>query len=330
MKKLVLLGLLAVLIALPAVAQDLAQFETAFAAFATEAANSLPFNALIGQNWSTAFIGKFPHLGAGVTLGATTIPFAAATPVLDMLAISLPAEFDFLNDYGMPIPAYTIDARLGLPFLPMDAGVKFGYLPEEAQALLPAGITLDYMLAGGDVRFALLDGKGLKPAVSIGAGVSYLQGSFGLAGLFGADQTITDVAGANITLSDPSVAFNWQTTVIDLKAQLSKSLLILEPYVGAGTSYGTSSAGGGLESEVLYNGSPITQADIDAVNAALGENAPDLSNTGLLVASEAGGWALRAYAGVSLKLAIIYMDLNAMYNFTSGAYGASLNLRLQL
>jgi hypothetical protein len=318
-------------ILLPLAAQtSFTAFQAGFAEFSDAVANSLPFNALIGQQWSDAFIGSFPHLGVGVTIGATTLPYAAVKPVIDLFGITLPPEIAFLEDLGAPLPAYSIDARLGLPVIPMDIGVKFGMLPQEAKMFLPADLSLDYLLIGGDVRYALIKGNIVLPDVSIGAGYTYLKGTFGVDGLLGGAQDITNVDGHTISLSDPTLNFNWETSVIDLNAQASMNLLIFSPFIGAGAAFGKSTAGGGLASDVLFDGSPITQADIDQIKLALDDQAPDLSSQGIATSSAADGWAFRVFGGVGMNILVIRLDIAAMYNFTSNAFGASVNLRVQL
>ena len=123
-----------------------------------------------------------------------------------------------------------------------------------------------------------------------------------------------------------------QSNVIDIKLQASKSLLIITPYAGLGYAYGWSKAGGGIAAgDVLYGGNPITQADIDAINAALaavGESELDVSADGFLVSSDAKGGAFRAFGGLSVNLFILKLDLNGMYNFNTSSLGASANVRI--
>ena len=58
--------------------------------------------------------------------------------------------------------------------LPFNVGFKAGFIPENAKVLLP--FPVDYLMLGGDVRYAVLKGKGLLPALSVGAGYTYLRG----------------------------------------------------------------------------------------------------------------------------------------------------------
>ena len=294
-------------------------------------ATSLPFNSTIGLTWSDAYIGQFPNFGLGVTIGATTIPFAATESIASSFGISMEDQFPaFLTQYGLPLPAYSIDARVGGFLIPFDIGFKIGYIPDETKALMPDSMSgLNYMLIGGDFRFALVQDKRVAPDVSIGLGLYHLDGSFSMPGLLGGNQEITNVGGHTISLSDPELYFYWNTWTVDAKAQVSKDILFITPYLGLGASYAWSEAGGGLESEVLYDGNPITQTDIDTINSILGDDAPDLSDTNIVVGSEVTGWAFRAFGGVSFNIFFLRVDVNALYNFISQSIGASVNVRLQ-
>jgi hypothetical protein len=314
---------------------DFTSFQTAFNTFAQDLADVLPFNASIGQSWSSAYIGQLPHLGVGVTVGATTIPFAAVDAIVANLGVTLPSELDYVRQYGFPIPAYTIDARLGGIFLPFDVGVKVGYLPPDALKQAGVAIAVDYLLAGADVRVALLKDEGFVPALSVGAGYSFMKGKIGVPGLLSGTTSITsflnpyDQTYHALDLSNPSLDLQWDTSVIEGKVQLSKRLLILTPYLGAAVG---AHAGGGVSSTLLYDGVAITQAQIDQIVQAytlLGQTPPDLSLTGIVVQKEvAPALAYRVYGGVSVDLLILSLDLGVGYNISSGSLGGSVNLRL--
>jgi hypothetical protein len=344
--------LLCVIAALLAAAGAFAQFDTFFEDFqsasedfAADVANSLPFNASIGLNWSDAYIGQLldvpPHFGVGVALGATTIPSDSVTSMLDTLDVTIPADISQYLQYGVPIPAYTVEGRIGGFFLPFDIGVKVGYIPPGTLESWGIPVDVNYLLVGADVRFSLLKEDVILPAVSVGAGYTFMHGSVAVPGVLGGAVTvqnfeIPDGGGGSTThtlgFTDPSVNFEWNANVIDLKAQVSKSLLIFTPYLGLGASYGFSSAGGGLESSLLIDGTEPTQAEIDDYNELLEAAHQDvvLSDEGFLVQTDANGWSFRTFGGVSFNLFVVRLDLTGMYNFTSGDFGGSLGVRVQL
>jgi hypothetical protein len=344
MKKLLLICGIMMLVALGAFAQvDYSVYEESFQDFSDEVAASLPFNAAIGLNWADGYIGQFPHFGVGVTVGATSIPYEIMEPVFDMLdGFALPSDLDFIEKWGAPLPAWSLDARLGGFILPFDVGVKFGFIPDEAKVLMP--FQMDYLLVGGDVRLALLKGKGLMPDLSVGAGYTYLEGAVYLEDLVAGDQVIdiysivdplyTNGSYAELIITSPDVYFDWQAHVIDLKVQASKKLVVITPNIGLGVSYGLSKAGGGLESSLTFDTdittpSAPTLSDIQALFESLGYAVP--TSTGLAIASqEVEGLAVRAFGGIGFNLWVLKIDLSGMYNFTSGSYGVALNTRIQL
>lgn len=340
MKKL-LVVLLLVCAASAAFAQttvDFTALSPAFEQFAQEIADVLPFNASVGLGWSEAYVGNFPHFGLGLTVGATTIPWAAVTTIVDAFSIALPSELSYIAQLGFPLPAYTVDARIGGFGIPFDIGLKVGYVPPDGMEKLGLSLSLDYLLAGGDLRFAILDGKGLKPALSVGVGYSYMRGAFAVPGLMSGDIEISPVPPTythSVELSNPALDLSWDTNVLEVKAELSKTLLIFTPHIGAGALFSFGShAGGGLASELLIDGVPATQADIDELEQAFidaGQTPPDFTATGFSVETAAPvGWAGRVFGGLSINILVLRIDLNAMYSFPGNSYGASANLRVQL
>ena len=342
MKRLDFLLILVLLVSVTSIAAQTPydDFADGFEGFAEALASELPFNTAIGLNWADAYIGQFPHFGIGLTVGITLIPFTTFNKALVPMGVDLEAQLGSeLGGLGFPLPAAVLDARIGGFVLPFDIGFKIGYLPTEAKVFLPPNMDLDYLLVGGDIRYAVVQEKGWLPDISVGLGYSFLRGSVAISGIMGGNQQIAEVrygpgAGDKYTLElqDPNVFFNWQASTIDLKVQVSKSLLIFTPFVGFGAAHGWSSVGGGLQSGVLIGGSPITDTQIQQIKDyydLIGEPVPDLSTDGILINSITRGWAYRAFGGISLNIFILRLNLNGMYNFTTGALGASLNGSVQ-
>ncbi len=344
MKRLSILIALALIIIVAPLSAQLTDYETfsdGFVAFADSIAEELPFNTAIGLNWADAYIGNLPHFGLGVTLGVTLVPFGTFADAMQPLGVDLQSEMGSeLSGFGFPLPGAVLDARIGGLFLPFDIGFKIGYIPEEAKGFLPNNMNLDYLMVGGDIRYAILEEKGWLPDVSIGFGYTYMRGSVSIQGILGGNQQIEKVQyGPDpvldvyvLELQDPDVYLNWEASTIDFKLQVSKNLLILTPFLGVGAAYGESTAGGGLQSDVLIGGVPITDAqieDIKAYYAQSGEPVPDLSARGLIVNSGGKGWAYRVFGGIGLNIFILRLNLNGMYNLTTGALGASINGSIQ-
>ena len=318
---------------------DQVDYNAGIAAFADGVAATLPLNASVGLNWSDAYIGQFPHFGVGATLGFSTIPYPAALPVLtaaklDTVISSSPA-FEYIELIGMPLPAYTVEARIGGLLFPFDAGVKLGILPPDFKpGEFVKGLNLDYTLAGFDIRLPIVKESGIIPEVILGGGYNYLEATIGFEGIYGENLIIDsfEAGGETITLelTDPSVEFFWSASVIDLKAQVSKNILLFRPYAGVGASVGFGRAGSGFESEFV---SPPTQAQIDLFNAAggSGEELSEIGDGTFYVSSAMPpGWAFRAFGGVSINLLIVNIDITGMYDFLGQNYGLTLGARVQL
>ncbi len=342
MKRLYVLTLiLLVLLVAPLSAQltNYEDFADGFVAFADSIAAELPFNTAIGLNWADAYIGNLPHFGFGVTLGVTLVPFDTFAEAMQPLGVDLQSAMgNELSGFGFPLPGAVLDARIGGLFLPFDIGFKIGYIPEEAKGFLPSNMNLDYLMVGGDIRYAILEEKGWLPDVSIGIGYTYMRGNVAISGIMGGDQDIAQVetgtGPVTLRLQDPDVYLNWEASTIDLKLQVSKNLLILTPFIGVGAAYGESTAGGGLQTDVLIGPgfNPISDAEIQQIKdyyALIGEPVPDLSTKGIIVTSDAKGWAYRVFGGIGLNVFVLRLNLNGMYNLTSGALGASINGSIQ-
>jgi len=170
MKKILIMAALVFLIASGAFAQySFSTFQSVFQGFATGAASALPLESSVGLDWADAYIGQFPHLGIGLTVGAATIPYSAISSAIQTFGGSLPSGLSFLQTLGVPVPSYTIDARIGGFILPFDIGFRLGYVPPNVFSSYN-GTSIDYLLVGGDVRYALVKDHGFIPGISVGLG----------------------------------------------------------------------------------------------------------------------------------------------------------------
>lgn len=325
MKRLIVL-FMALTLGFYAYSQDLGAFADGFTAFATDAAPTLSYNATVGNNWSDAYIGQFPHFGVGLALGATMVPAESVKSLFEAMAIALPAELD---QVGLPIPAVALSAKIGGFFLPFDIGLKGMILPESVTKSLSAqGIAADYKLIGGNIRVPLLKEKLLIPDLSVGLGYNHLSGSIAMDLKLGTNPTYS-YETHNITIDDPSLGIGWKTDSFDITAQLSKKLLFLRPYLAGGFSFGKSSFTGGLKGNI----SEGTTGDIDAIKAALiaaGQDVSMLDNTGFEFGAESKDPVFRLYGGLSLDLFFIVLDLQGVWVPKGNSLGASAMLRLQL
>ena len=295
-------------------ALDLSELQESVTGFSQSMAESLPFNSTIGLNWSDAWVGKLipsvpPHFGVGLSLGITTLDIGAISSLADKFDFTLP-DMPFEIDRFI-LPAYTAEARLGGLFLPFDVGVKFGYLPD-ADFLFDT-ISIDYMLVGADIRYAIVEGNVILPKISLALGLNYLRGGIGLNG---PDMSI-DHSNGSIDIESPRVSLEWHTYTLDVRAQISKSFVIITPYVGVGASYGRSSAGYSLDANIT--------GDLNLEDESI-----TIISTGMSSMIETDGITYRAFGGFSLNLALLKIDLTGQYSFKDGNYGASLGFRIQL
>ena len=318
--------------AAPLVPQDLASLQEAAGDFSGALAQSLPFNATLGLNWADAYIGKFlpsipPHFGAGIALGYTTMDIDAFDGLLRQFGLSVPGGFDLGQ---LAFPGYVAEARVGGFVLPFDVGLKFGAFGN----LGSSSAAVDYLLAGGELRYAIIDGKDsiLLPNLSLGVGLNYLGGSF-TGSKSSLDLPLKPGVTDKLTLANLDLALRWETLSLDFKAQVSKSFLILTPYIGLGASHAWSRAGYTLEADLRYNGNPVDQAGKTAINAGLnsaGLAGIEFTGKGFSTILEETGWSLRAFGGLSVNLALFRLDLTGLFNFFDGNYGVTLGGRFQI
>ena len=319
-------------------------YEQVISGFADGVVSSLPLNSSVGLTWSDAYIGQFPRFGVGATVGFSTVPYSTLSPVFSTLGLAQSIEtsviYGMLDTYGAPLPAYTLEARLGGFMVPFDVGVKFGTIPEGVDTTpLIDRFSFDYLLAGADVRLNVLRGRGPLPKISIAGGYNYLDARIGLEGL--ANQIVltefTDPREGggthSLSLENPTVEYFWRANIVDFSAQASMDLLFLTPYIGAGASIGFGSAGGGLGGTL--NATPeLTEEEMAQINEVLEAQGvgslPSLGPQGLSVTADMpAGWAFRAYGGVSFNLLIVRLDLTGMYDFLGENFGATVGLRIQ-
>ncbi|MDR3160912.1 MAG: hypothetical protein LBU28_04785, partial [Spirochaetaceae bacterium] len=220
-KAAVFLGIL-VLIAVPSFGQipDIDAIEGYLDDLAGDFATGLAFNSSLGL-WSDAYIGSIidapPHFGVGINAGVTTVKSKAFTGLLDELGESGSSVTDLIDNFGIPIPAALISARIGGFTLPFDVGLKGMYLP----SISLADINFNYAVFGVDVRYALLEDKGILPDLSVGLGYTYVGGGIGLS--IGESQSIT-FTGKTVTFSQPKLNISWGNSTLDFKVQVSKKL----------------------------------------------------------------------------------------------------------
>ena len=298
--------------------------------FSETLAKALPLNASLGLNWSDAYIGKVfpsipPHFGVGGSFGFTTMKLPMMKTLAGYLGYNLP-----FNMSRMFLPAYTGEGRLGGFFLPFDIGFKFGYLPPIG--LWGTNMHMNYLLVGGDIRYAIFD-RPIWPKLSVGFGVNYMKS--GIGGKVGSASEISYNSGAahTISIEKPDVNLKWDTFALDFKAQISKSLLILTPYLGVGASYAWSSAGYSVDSTIKYDGAAVTSSDINDIKSflhGLGLEGMDIDSKGISSIIKNKAFNARVFGGFAINLMVFRLDFTGLYSFRDSNFGASFGFRFQL
>jgi hypothetical protein len=311
---------------------DLSDFQSAFEGFAGDMAGALAVNSTIGSNWSDAYIGKFPHFGVGATAGAAFASSASAKTLFEATGGTLPSE---LENLGIPIPAAVITAKIGIPFLPIDIGLKGGYIPEPVGKAINAssGMTVDYKNIGVQIRYAIVKQNVVLPNISIGAAYNYQEGNIVAPSGIGSQtfNVTTDQGPTTISATDPEVKLNWSSNIFDFTLQVSKQLLFIIPYAGVGYSIGTSKVDGGVSSTLGSTYASGTYGNgIAGLNSFFAANGgPTIGDQGFTYSADAKSPVFRVYGGLSLRI-LVDLDIQAMYVPATKALGGSATIRIQL
>jgi len=292
MKKIASLVLILVLVA-PAMFSDaVADFDNALEGFLTEITDALPDSAVVGGTWSDAYIGQLigvpPHFGIGVAAGITRFPVAELSKAVKLTGMDFPSDTLFL-------PNAAVEARIGGFILPFDAGVRFGMIP--SMNIPGQDISIQYFNIGADVRYALIKGGLVKPDLSLGLGYTYTSGEIGY------EFDAAALAGVGAYGSAPgTLATTFSTGVIETKLQISKSLVIITPYAGAGLYMAMSKADYTVKTDVASTKDSVEETSYGA----------------------------RVFGGLSFNILLLKLDITGMYNVMSQNWGVNLGTRIQL
>lgn len=328
MKRIIAVGALALTIAASTFAQTLDSFKSTFTSLAGSMATSLAADASIGSNWSDAYIGSFPHFGVGLTAGAV-FTGSGTVPDLSSLGVSgVPSQF---SSVGLPVPALGGSFKIGIPFLPIDVGVRGMYVPSSITDTLlgSSGVSASLASFGLQVRYALVKQTVLLPNVSIGAAYNYQKGNLSAPLGSGKNYTVQTNEGATtIATSQPKLNVDWTGYSFDFTAQVSKKLLFIVPYLGLGASFGSSSVTGGVDASV----STSYSSGLSGLNSYLtSHGGPTINNSGFTYSVNVTDPIYRLYGGMSLRILVLDFDLQGIYlPLNGGKFGAALTTRIQI
>lgn len=216
----------------------------------------LPENSSLLSLQPDSYIGKlFPSLPMHFTLGTSfSGTFIRTEKITDSVKLLSEGISDTLNACGatesinvdftlpknIPLPTAAFTARIGGIILPFDLGLygmtTFNFINNIT--VDDAEFSVEYSTFGFDLRYAVYQGNILLPKISIGAGYNYSKVGLDFATTkhFTANASYeldgkTSSAGYEADLtSDVSLSTSMHT--IFLEAQVSKKLLVFEPYIG--------------------------------------------------------------------------------------------------
>lgn len=307
----------------------LGDFKSTFTDFATDMAGAIAVDSTLGANWSDAYVGKFPHMGAGITVGTTLVGADTTKSLFDSIKGSTPSTY---SSMGIPIPTVVGTFKIGLPFLPMDIGIKGGFIPTSVgKAISSSGSDFDQQTIGVQLRYALVkQGPGLRPNVSVGAAYNHVQGNFKTKAGIGSQTFEFEGTPYSISASDPTIDLTWKSNTVDLTAQVSKKVLFFVPYLGGGLTLGKSTVDGGVSSDITTT---AFGGDLNALkNAlkALGYSLPDeFNNSGFTYTAGESSPLFRIYGGFSVRIIILDVDIQGIYLPKTKSYGGSITGRIQ-
>lgn len=303
-------------------ALSFSEFQSAFTSFADSLAGGLNLNSTLGNAWSDSYIGGFPHLGAGLLVGSTFAGQGATEELFSVFGETPPTGLEKL---GVPVPAVGGSFKIGLPFIPLDIGLKGGLIPASTSASLESltGVQAEYKNAGISLRYALVKERLLLPDVSLGLSANYLAGK--IAAPVGSSQSLT-YDDNTLTFTQPMLDLEWETKTLDATLQISKTLLFIRPYAGLGYTIGSSTVRGGLNSAMSYTPGSMSEEEFMAYLESQGYS---FSSTGFLYEVTNTDPTFRVYGGVSMSL-LLTLDAQVLYVPATKNLGAMLSARIQL
>ena len=277
--------------------------------FCKDLCDSLP-NSQTQQNvWAEAWIGKllpFPHMGFGINAGASKMDIKALKDAAAALSIDMK---DLKDSYVLP--TVTADIRLGGIILPFDAGLTLMSIDTSKIGSMESAmdpVSFDFFTIGGDVRYALLQGGGIRPKVSVGGGFYYTDGSV---------KVEDDTADASLS---------FKSTTLFASAQASVKLICLVPFVGGRVLFSKTNVDWEVDAKW---GNILSGSSSDIANVAKWGILPsNFSGSG-----ESGFFEdihPQLFGGVGFDLLILNITASLSYDIASKIPAGALSVRLAL
>lgn len=285
------------------------ELKDSIVSFSGKVTDSVPRAFANSNYWADAHIGNLfpfsgflPHFGAGASMSAVMVP----TDIFSVFGDAMPSLLSS-SEY-FPVPALSLDARVGGLFIPFDVGVHFMSIDEWEFDFMDTGIELyDVVSYGADVRLALWEEGILLPALSIGAGYTKAEGYVHL----------KFASELNLIMTDKYLDYelNYSTEIYSLTAQISKKIIMITPFAGARAT----AQNGSYTYSAKYNGSTIVSPTTETKEFDPTDFQSYLDKAEFTV-----------FGGVGVDFLILQTTAGVSYNFLDSTWSGSLSLHAKL
>lgn len=267
--------------------------------------------------WASAYIGQLldlpPHLGGGVSFGMAQLKTDGLATVFKEMGLT----YDVKNLF---LPTLTFDARIGGLLIPFDLGVHGMMIKNPLEFNIQETVfSIDYGTVGADVRIPLIKEEGALPNLSIGAGYAYSKGN----------------AGISVKDGLANVSAGYESQILQATVQLSKKILIVEPFVGLRGTLSSNKRNWSWN----YDGTKALDdakiKELEAVPGALdalkAENKFDSGDwSGFAFNKEDPNYTAQIFAGIGIDFLFIAQGtLNVSYDLVNQIWAGGLSLRVK-
>jgi hypothetical protein len=267
--------------------------------------------------WASAYIGQLlslpPHVGGGVSVGMAQLKTDGLATVLKEMGIN----YDVKNLF---LPTLTFDARIGGLLIPFDLGVHGMMIKNPLEFNVQESLfSIDYGTVGADIRFPIIKEEGIKPNLSIGAGYAYSKGN----------------AGISVQDGLANVSAGYESQILQATVQLSKKILIVEPFVGLRGTLSSNKRNWSWN----YDGTKALDdakiKELEAVPGALdalkAENKFDSGDwSGFAINKEDPNYTAQIFAGIGIDFLFIAQGtLNVSFDVVNQIWAGGLSLRVK-
>lgn len=273
-----------------AFSDDLSDLNTCINNFRDELNAVIPNAATQTNVYADAWIGKFVpslpmHFAAGIDGGITKFDISELKKAGEIVHITnMPSSLLF--------PTINANAKIGGIFLPFDIGFSIFYFNSKDLNSIFKNLDIDFFTVSGNLRWAILQGKGICPKWSIGAGYYYSKGSIGKSN------------------GDSSIKFSYVTQTFVAETQVSKTFLFVTPFIGFRAIFCNSDITCNWNSSLGVNGIFIGEQH---------DKQKMFSN-----------FTPQLFGGVGITIGLFEIDVNGSYDFKHSVWSAGTSLRFQM